>query len=97
MGCGESYATNTLILISDLTKGLYTDWWEDGILHYTGMGGEGDQSLDRQNKTLNESDINGVEVHLFEVKKVEYTKRNKGSHVFRIWNLKVIRDCNWFS
>ena len=26
-----------------------------------------------------------------------YTKQDKESHVFRIWNLKVIRDCNWFS
>lgn len=42
---------------------------------YTGMGQEGDQSLAfAQNKTLAESDTNGVDVHLFEVHKAkEYT------------------------
>ena len=42
--------------------------WKNGILHYTGMGLKGDQSLSfMQNKTLAESKTNGVEIHLFEV------------------------------
>ena len=63
-----SKTTGTLVLISDNTKGLYNDKWHDGILHYTGMGKVGDQTLSgNQNKTLAESKTNGVEVHLFEV------------------------------
>jgi len=41
------------------------------VLHYTGMGRLGDQSLTRaQNKTLAESRSNGVDVFLFEVHKL---------------------------
>ena len=37
------------------------------MMHYTGMGLSGDQSIDyAQNKTLAESRTNGVGVHLFE-------------------------------
>ena len=37
------------------------------LMHYTGMGLSGDQSIDyAQNKTLAESRTNGVGVHLFE-------------------------------
>jgi 5-methylcytosine-specific restriction enzyme A len=37
-------------------------------MHYTGMGQKGDQSLDfMQNRTLAQSDENGVDVHLFDV------------------------------
>ena len=67
-GMRRSKTTGTLVLISDNTKGLYSDKWNDGVLHYTGMGKIGDQALDKtQNKTLAESKNNGVEVHLFEV------------------------------
>lgn len=67
-GMRRSKTTGTLVLISDNTKGLYNDQWKDGVLHYTGMGKIGDQTLTgNQNKTLAESEINGVEVHLFEV------------------------------
>lgn len=67
-GMRRSKTTGTLVLISDNTKGLYNDKWHEGILHYTGMGKVGDQTLSgNQNKTLAESDTNGVEVHLFEV------------------------------
>jgi 5-methylcytosine-specific restriction protein A len=56
-----SKTTGTLVLISDNTKGLYNDKWHDGILHYTGMGKVGDQTLSgNQNKTLAESKTNGV-------------------------------------
>lgn len=75
-GMRRAKKTGTLVIISDKTKGFYHDKWEDGILLYTGMGKYGDQKLDTQNKTLYESDTNGVEVHLFEVmKKTEYTYR----------------------
>lgn len=67
MGMRRSLETNTLVLVSDHTK-LYEDRWEDNIFHYTGMGKKGDQSLSfHQNKTLAESDTNGVDVYLFEV------------------------------
>ncbi len=67
-GMRRSKTTGTLVLISDSTKGLYHDKWNDGVLHYTGMGKIGDQVLTgNQNKTLAESGENGVEVHLFEV------------------------------
>ena len=65
-GMRRSKATNTLVLISDNTKGLYHDQWHDGRLLYTGMGKVGDQALEgNQNKTLAESNINGVKVYLF--------------------------------
>lgn len=76
-GMRRSKRTGTLVIISDETKGLYKDVWKNGILHYTGMGKVGDQVLDgNQNRTLYDSETNGVEVHLFEVlKKTVYTYR----------------------
>lgn len=68
-GMRRSHVTNTLIIISDHTKSLYDDKWFGNELHYTGMGKIGDQVLNSQNRTLAESGINGVEVHLFEVLK----------------------------
>ena len=70
-GMRRSLKKNVLVIISDHTK-MYEDRTEINsvgheILHYTGMGKNGDQSLDAsQNKTLKESNINGVEVVLFE-------------------------------
>lgn len=73
-GCGlqggmrKSNKTNTLVIVSDYTRGIYHDKWIAGVLHYTGMGLSGDQDINyMQNRTLNESDYNGVDVHLFEV------------------------------
>lgn len=67
-GMRRAKATNTLVIISDHTKGLYDDKWYGDTLHYTGMGKIGDQVLDgNQNRTLFDSETNGVEVHLFEV------------------------------
>lgn len=76
-GMRRSNKTGTLVIISDHTKGLYDDKWYGDELHYTGMGKIGDQVLvGNQNKTLAESDTNGVEVHLFEVlDSAEYTYR----------------------
>lgn len=74
-GMRRSLKTNSLVLISNHTQGIYNDRWQDGCFHYTGMGLEGDQSLTfAQNKTLAESRENGVEVFLFEVfTKGQYT------------------------
>lgn len=65
----RSHRTNSLVIISDHTKSIYEDRWASGdVIHYTGMGQEGDQSLTyMQNKTLNESPTNGVTPYLFEV------------------------------
>lgn len=69
-GMRKSNTTNTLVIVSDHTKGLYDDRWEGDILHYTGMGKNGDQDINfSQNRTLNESKTNGVDVFLFEVVK----------------------------
>jgi len=60
---------NSLVLMSNHNSdNPYDDTWDDrGIMHYTGMGKTGDQSIDyMQNKTLAESQTNGVDVHLFE-------------------------------
>lgn len=67
-GMRRAIATNTLVLISNHVKSIYDDRWIEDVFHYTGMGSEGDQSLEfMQNRTLNESKHNGVNVHLFEV------------------------------
>lgn len=67
-GMRRSHATNTLVIVSDYTKGLYQDKWIGGTLHYTGMGKVGDQNINwSQNATLAECGNNGVDVHLFEV------------------------------
>lgn len=66
-GMRRSLKGNCLVVISDLTKGLYEDRWEGNILHYTGMGKSGDQKLNRQNRTLEESRSTRIPVHLFEV------------------------------
>lgn len=74
-GMRKSNSTNTLVIVSNHLDAFYDDRWIGDIFHYTGMGRTGDQSLAfMQNKTLNESEQNAVEVHLFEVfKDGEYT------------------------
>ncbi len=68
-GMRRSKRANSLILFSvHNSNNPYDDkWGADGVMHYTGMGLSGDQSIDyRQNKTLAESRENSVDVHLFE-------------------------------
>jgi len=68
-GMRKSNRANSLILFAlHNTGNPYEDKWdEQGVMHYTGMGLSGDQSIDyAQNKTLAESRTNGVGVHLFE-------------------------------
>lgn len=74
-GMRKSNTTNTLMIVTDYTRGIYHDKWIGGVLHYTGMGLSGDQDINyMQNRTLNESGFNGVDVHLFEVMEPgEYT------------------------
>ncbi|PHG27298.1 restriction endonuclease [Bacillus toyonensis] len=75
-GMRRSKKTNTLVLFSDHTKGIYDDRWDKDILNYTGMGQEGDQVLEgNQNKTLYESRENGIDVYLFEAFET-------GKHIF---------------
>ena len=67
-GMRRSHETNTLVLVSNHVKSIYDDKWKGDTLHYTGMGGSGDQSINfMQNKTLNESVRTDIEIHLFEV------------------------------
>lgn len=67
-GMMRSLATNTLVLISNHSKSLYSDDWIGGIMHYTGMGRIGDQDLHyAQNRTLLESNKNDITVHFFEI------------------------------
>lgn len=66
-GMRRSLSRNLLVLISDPFKGLYEDRWERDVLHYTGMGPVGDQSLSyAQNKTLAESNSSNIGIHLLE-------------------------------
>lgn len=67
-GMMRSHATNTLVLISNHSKSLYDDHWYGGVMRYTGMGQIGNQNLyHAQNKTLLESNKNGITVHFFEI------------------------------
>lgn len=71
-GMRRSKLTNTLVLFSDHTTGIYDDKSSidtDGneILLYTGMGQDGDQDINyMQNKTLKNSNQSSVRVYLFE-------------------------------
>lgn len=67
-GMRRSLVTNSLVLVCNHVSSIYDDRWIGNVLHYTGMGQTGDQSLSfMQNRTLAESPTNGVGVHLFEV------------------------------
>lgn len=67
-GMRKSNTTNSLVIISNHVSSIYDDRWLEETFHYTGMGMSGDQSLTfMQNKTLSESRLNVISVHLFEV------------------------------
>jgi 5-methylcytosine-specific restriction protein A len=79
-GMRKSNTTNTLHLISDHTKNSpYRDVFDGDRVYYCGMGQTGHQDINgTQNKTLNESNTNGVDVYLSEVfKKTYYTFRGR--------------------
>lgn len=66
-GMRKSNRQNCLVLFTDHAKSLYDDRWDsDGVLHYTGMGLVGDQTLSRGNKTLAEAPVTGIRVFYFE-------------------------------
>lgn len=67
-GMRRSKETNSLVLIAKHNNPLYDDQWtDDGILNYTGMGTENDQSINfAQNKTLTIAKREGIKVYLFE-------------------------------
>jgi len=69
-GMRRSIRTNTLIIVSNHVESIYGDRWIGDVLHYTGMGLRGAQTItSTQNRTLLETATNGVGVHLFEVHK----------------------------
>ena len=74
-GMRRSISSNSLCLIANNINSIYSNRWVGNVLHYVGMGLQGDQSIDyKQNKTLAESGSNDVSIHLFEVfKRAEYT------------------------
>ena len=63
-GMRRGTKTNSLVITST-PDSFYEDRFKGKILHYTGEGQTGDQRLVRQNKTLKESDTNGVDVYYF--------------------------------
>ncbi|HNU61892.1 MAG TPA: HNH endonuclease [Methanofastidiosum sp.] len=73
-GMRKSKDNQVLVLISGHKLNVYNDRWEGNILHYTGMGLEGDQNIEfSQNKTLDKSRNTGISVYLFEsFKQKEY-------------------------
>ena len=86
-GMRRSHTTETLVIISDYTKGLYQDKWIGGTLHYAGMGKQGDQDIHwAQNATLAGCNQNGVDVHLFEV-------IDPGAYIFRCCFRKLKAAC----
>jgi 5-methylcytosine-specific restriction protein A len=68
-GMRRSHRTSSLVIISNHTKSVYEDRWvADDVIHFTGIGLVGDQSLAQApNKTLAESADNGITPYLFEV------------------------------
>ena len=65
----RSHSRNALVLISyhDGNDRIYNDYWKDDILFFSGRGQVEGKELKGQNKTLAESNENGVTVYLFEL------------------------------
>jgi len=77
-GMNKSNSTNTLVLVLKHVNNLYDDKQVGDIIYYTGKGQIGDQMLARDNRTLAESNTNGVKIVLFEVFNAgEYTYRGR--------------------
>jgi len=74
-GMRRSIRTNSLVLIMDKTKKIYNDRRVKDRVYFTGMGRKGSMDLTfDQNKTLHESNKNGVDTFLFEVNNIgEYS------------------------
>lgn len=66
-GMRYSQDTQTLVLINKYNS-LYENIWVDGILYYTGMGLNGNQSFTFQtNRYLTNARFTGVKIYLFDV------------------------------
>lgn len=77
-GMNKSNATNTLVLTRKHIKNMYNDKQVGDVLYYTGKGRTGDQSLTRENKTLQDAKSTNTRVVLFEIfKEKEYTYRGE--------------------
>jgi 5-methylcytosine-specific restriction protein A len=66
-GMRWSSARTCMVIIFDHSKALYDDRWDQNVLHYTGLGTVGDQTLTGQNLRLAKQQETGIDVHLFEV------------------------------
>lgn len=88
-GMRRSHSTGTLTLFTDTvnSNNSYQDRWINGILHYTGMGQDGDQVLEgNANKVLAETfNTHAITaVHLFETveEKIAGSKKKKTLHKY---------------
>lgn len=71
-GMRRSLETNTLVLVNK-SNSIYKNYWQNDIFYYIGMGLKGDQDIDfAQNKTLAQSNNNGVRIILFNSPKSNY-------------------------
>ena len=88
-GMRRSKTTDTLVIVSDYTKGVYHDKWIGGVLHYTGMGKNGDQDINwAQNATLAGCGHNGVDVHLFDKPYTE-TQPGEDGNPRKVWMFPI--------
>lgn len=73
-GMNKCNKTNCLVLTSDHRPGrVYGDTFKDDLIVYTGEGLVGDQKMTVNNKTLYESNLNHLPVHLFIRTDEDYT------------------------
>lgn len=71
-GMRRSLEANTLVLVNK-SNSIYKNYWRNDIFYYIGMGLKGDQDIDfAQNKTLAQSNNNGVRIILFNSPKSNY-------------------------
>ena len=62
----SNYYHSLVLLHTKSGRVEYDDFWDNEILHYTGMGVDGNQKLLRENKTLANSNDFRLAVYLFE-------------------------------
>lgn len=80
-GIRASTKTNTIVVftshyLASKNDISYQDQWIDGILHYTGQGKKGNQTLTHNNKSLANAKHDEKEIHLFE-------SFDKGKNIYR--------------
>ena len=79
-GIRYSTATQTIVLILNHNFPIYDNRSNaaEGIYYFTGEGQEGDQTMDRGNRRLNNAKADGIEIHLFESMTDEAGYRYRG-------------------